>query len=441
MAVKVIDAIMGTGKSTAATNYINEQCASRKILYVTEYLPEAKRIALACPQAHMEEPTEKKSVAGRTKTQHFRELVTAGANVSCSHALFRWCPQDILDGLREQNYIVIIDEVMDIFEDADVTMGGIDFMVAAEALIRTELDESGDIVRYDLNPGKNFQVKELLPLFNKLGRQPILQIKEIEERKNAKAKLYSKQWMLPKELFEVSDDIFILTYLFDGSPLRSFLQINEIPVEHWCVTKRDGRLTFGSNDPYIPEYVHDIKNKLHICRNEKRNAIGDKYEALSVNWFKRERKPAKKAKLEELRTNIRWFMRDCKEVPKHKASERMWTCFKQGSKHIVDDGYTRADVPFNKRATNEFRNRKVLAYCANVFAKPGLKKFCELYGVTYNEDEFALSTLVQWIWRSAIRDGEEVWLYVPSSRMRNLLDAWLDEVSSGVVTGYQKHLN
>ena len=119
----------------------------------------------------------------------------------------------------------------------------------------------------------------------------------------------------------------------------------------------------------------------------------------------------------------------------------MWTCFKQGAKHIVDDGYTRADVPFNKRATNEFRNRKVLAYCANVFAKPGLKKFCELYGVTYNEDEFALSTLVQWIWRSAIRDGEEVWLYVPSSRMRNLLDAWLNEVSSGVVTGYQKHLN
>ena len=439
MAVKIVDAIMGTGKSTAAINYINEQCASRKIMYVTEYLPEAKRIAQACPRAHMLEPREELSISGSSKTQHLRSLIADGANVACSHALFRWCPEDILADIKRQNYIVIIDEVINVFEDADLSVGDVEFLLSADAVTRTALDEDGDIILYELNPEKQFAVKQLRPLFNKLGRQPILQIREIEERKNAKAKLYSKQWMLPKELFEVSDDIFILTYLFDGSPLSSFLQLSGVEVEHWCVTRRNGTLTFGTSDPYVPSYVCDIKNKLHVCRDEKRNAIGDKYEALSVNWYKRERKPAEKVKLNKLRSNVRWFMRECKDVPKHSPDERMWSCFSQGEKFVVDKGYTNASVPFNKKATNELRGRKVLAYCANVFAKPGLKKFCELYGVAYNEDEFALSTLVQWIWRSAIRDGEEVWLYVPSSRMRDLLDAWLDEVSSGVVTGYQKH--
>ena len=41
------------------------------------------------------------------------------------------------------------------------------------------------------------------------------------------------------------------------------------------------------------------------------------------------------------------------------------------------------------------------------------------------EDAYALSELIQWIFRSAIRDGKEIWLYIPSKRMRNLLIDWI----------------
>jgi hypothetical protein len=45
-------------------------------------------------------------------------------------------------------------------------------------------------------------------------------------------------------------------------------------------------------------------------------------------------------------------------------------------------------------------------------------------------DMYALSSLIQWVWRSAIRDGKPIILYVPSSRMRGLLIKWLnDEVN------------
>ncbi len=46
-------------------------------------------------------------------------------------------------------------------------------------------------------------------------------------------------------------------------------------------------------------------------------------------------------------------------------------------------------------------------------------------GVTINEDLYGLSEMIQWIWRSRIRKGESINIYIPSMRMRNLLDAWM----------------
>jgi hypothetical protein len=38
----------------------------------------------------------------------------------------------------------------------------------------------------------------------------------------------------------------------------------------------------------------------------------------------------------------------------------------------------------------------------------------------------ALAELVECIWRSAIREGNEVKIFIPSKRMRELLHDWLN---------------
>lgn len=53
------------------------------------------------------------------------------------------------------------------------------------------------------------------------------------------------------------------------------------------------------------------------------------------------------------------------------------------------------------------------------------------FGIEINEDIYALSTMLQWMWRSAIRRGEEIWVYVPSRRMRTLLKDWIERVQNG----------
>jgi hypothetical protein len=48
-----------------------------------------------------------------------------------------------------------------------------------------------------------------------------------------------------------------------------------------------------------------------------------------------------------------------------------------------------------------------------------------------DKEAYALSEMVQWIWRSAIRKGEDIWIYIPSRRMRTLLQDWLARLAAG----------
>lgn len=61
-------------------------------------------------------------------------------------------------------------------------------------------------------------------------------------------------------------------------------------------------------------------------------------------------------------------------------------------------------------------------------------KASAMKGFPVKEDIFALSEMVQWVWRSAIREGNPINIYVPSSRMRDLLERWLEDEFETVVT-------
>ena len=79
------------------------------------------------------------------------------------------------------------------------------------------------------------------------------------------------------------------------------------------------------------------------------------------------------------------------------------------------------------RATNDFRQKQDLAYLINVYYNPIIKNFFVDRGGDIDESKYALSELIQWIFRSGIRDGKPINLYIPSSRMRGLLEEWLEK--------------
>ena len=79
---------------------------------------------------------------------------------------------------------------------------------------------------------------------------------------------------------------------------------------------------------------------------------------------------------------------------------------------------------------NNYSDRHVVAYTINRFMNPVIRQFFQQHGVEVDEDRYALSDMIQWIWRSAIRNGEHITLYIPSYRMRKLLIDWINENSS-----------
>ena len=110
-----------------------------------------------------------------------------------------------------------------------------------------------------------------------------------------------------------------------------------------------------------------------------------------------------------------------------------WSTYKTAYSKLRGKGYTKSFLPFNVRATNRYAGCDCLAYLANIYPNVNRRHLYEQCGVQIDADAYALSTMVQWIWRSAIRNGKEINLYVPSRRMRELLTGWIGSLREGGV--------
>ena len=89
--------------------------------------------------------------------------------------------------------------------------------------------------------------------------------------------------------------------------------------------------------------------------------------------------------------------------------------------------FKRAFVQCGQKATNDLRDRVNVVYLVNIFVRPEIIKFFVGNGVAIDHNAYALSMLLQWVWRSAIRENKQINLFIASSRMRKLFQKWIDE--------------
>ena len=405
--VKVCDAIMGTGKSSAAITYMNEH-SDERFIYITPYLDEAARIKKQCPACNFVEPSDKLSKYNYKKSLHTAALISQGKCIATTHQAFKSYTNAMLMDIQKYGYILIIDENVDVLEAYDLHPDDLKMTV------------DGGYVEFDKNAysltGKPYDGAAMRDLFNMMKSRSLICVQDGD------SSLF--YWALPPELITSFKQVFVLTYLFTGQSFHHFLEIYDIEYEYIGIEKQaDGTFRFCDWPGYTPEYVSNLRDKLHIYYNDKLNEIGDDYYSLSLSWFERDGDG-----VEQLKKNVYNFYRNICGTP---AAKRLWGSYKAGLYKIRGKGYSNAFLNFNARATNKYRDRNTIVYACNVFMNVREKTFYQMHGIDVDEDVFALSTMVQWIWRSAIRDGEEVILYVPSRRMRTLLENWIDSLSEG----------
>ena len=385
----------------------------KKFIYITPYLAESNRIKEGCPELHFVEPSNKLSEYHFRKTEHTAALISEGCNITTTHAAFRNYNRDTLAMIRELGYTLIIDESLDILIESQMKTNDIGGLVAtgfleSDGTTYRATDKLYDSGKFE-DEMKMFRSRDILC---------------VDGQK--RQKLY--YWALPQELLTSFDEVFVLTYLFTGQALCYFMKIYKIPYTYIGVSLKDGVYRFSDNTDYVPEYTKHIKDLIHIVESPKLNRIGDPPHALSMNWYQR-RKAGEDGELKTVKDHIfncyNNIWRGCK------ADERMWGTYKSACNKVKGRGYTKSYVVFNERATNSYINKRYLAYAVNLFMNVAERRVYEKFGVEVDQDMYALSTMLQWIWRSAIRRGEEIWLYVPSRRMRTLLKDWMERVQNG----------
>lgn len=112
IAIKVVDAPCGAGKTTWAINEINRR-KETSYVYCTPFLDEISRIRDKCGRSRFAEP---QPYTG-SKLDNFNELLINGTSTAVSHVTFLNATHDTLQAIHEGSYTLILDEVLDVVMD------------------------------------------------------------------------------------------------------------------------------------------------------------------------------------------------------------------------------------------------------------------------------------------------------------------------------------
>ena len=416
--VTVVDTIMGAGKTSYIIDFMNRshiedmfQTPQRRFIYVTPLLDEVDRVQRACPDLRFKDP---KPIHGR-KYFGLQKLIDDRENIATTHELFKMLTQDTCQSLLAANYTLVIDEVLTCC----------DFFDGLSKHDQDDLFNSGKVYiddetnrlqwcheKHGHYQGKFSPIKHLCDNGN---------LAVYADVRGSKRVLI---WQFPTEFLECFDEVYVLTYLFQGSPMRSYLEAEGVSLELKAVSgsRADGYHLVACQDHSEREAKAKIRELITIYEGNG-NGIGSpigREQPLSSSWFKR----ADTATLKKLRGNTVTFF---KNHAKTRACDNAWTTFKDHRSKLKGESYSGKGcwIPLNTKATNAFAHKRSVAYLSNRFSLPILRNFFAHRGIDMNDDVYAISEMVQVIWRSAIRNDEPIHLYIPSERMRNLFKLWL----------------
>lgn len=399
--IKVVDSIMGSGKTSAAINLMNSD-TQHNFIYITPYLSEVERIKQSTIHKFYEPKIYSVNGEFYTKFDSLHDLLANEKNIVSTHALFKRANEETKELIQAGNYILILDEVMNVVEQLEIKKDDLNMLLETKCIyiedgfIKWNTEKKDYDTRY--NDIKDMALNNTLIYF----RDTVL------------------IWTFPVSIFKAFKEVYVLTYLFDAQIQKYYYDLYSLKYEKYIATNENGTYIFKKNDEYSDKEIKErLKTKIHIYEGNLNDIGKDEY-ALSKSWYEKKSKPI----ITKLKNNITNYF---KHKVKATSDEAMWTTFKDYQHKLKGRGYTKGFVSSNSRATNEYRHKTKLVYPINRFVNPIIYGFFEEKGIHINQNLYALSEMLQWIWRSAIRDDKEIYIYIPSSRMRSLLIQWLND--------------
>lgn len=362
MRVTIIDALMGTGKTSYAIQLMNEADSSTKFIFVTPFLDEIDRVIKAVPNRKFKEPDVKHGEGRKLKS--LKRLLKDGADICTSHSLFAMANEEVKELLQYENYLLIMDEVMSPISQVKLKKNDIEVMLTSKLI---HVEDTGQVkwIKED-----NYETQYARIKFYALASNLF--------RSNETTFF----WNFPASIFDMFEHTYILTYMFEGQLQCYYYKYHGIQYEKKSVVQQNGNYKLVD---YFQEDRSKFKELIKVFEG-KLNAIGDDKHALSMGWFERNSKKGKSYKVDKLKNNLKNFITN---IQKAKSDEVLWTTFVDYSEALKGNGFSKGTgkkkkpdkggkhcfVPFSKRATNMYKHKFVLAFCVNRFVNPSDVEF------------------------------------------------------------------
>lgn len=409
--VEVIDALCGAGKTTYIFDHMRNN-SNKKWIFVSPYLNEVGgddgggRIQSELPELRFFSPKSNPS-----KSESFLRLVKRGNNIAITHKLFIGFTLEVAKAIREQGYHLIIDETIDLVNFYDDVLGAdVKILIKANLLL---VGDNGmlewNYKEYPEYNGRDRKIKDLCDVGSLwlYGEDVIIQ-------------------RVPPACIQACESVTILTYMFEGSLMHSWLHLNGIPYSKIYPDKlRTSK-----------ELKESIRDRLNIIEPSKTildiqvDSQGLPIDScFSLSWYNN----SKAITLESVKKSVELTLK--KNMLKGGV---FWTTFVDYQSIMSGVGYSRSrrvpwmDTPRspflskNTRASNEYRDCVSCLYMVNVYPNTSIEHHLKQFGIIVDRDKYALSEMVQFLFRGSVRMGEDMDILVLSNRMRTLLEEWLN---------------
>lgn len=450
--ISVLDAMPGSGKTTAITQYLKDTELNH-VLFVSPFKSEAEEELpkIKLNGLHYSHPTAGKG----GKVTQLNTLIRFGDNstgnrfhrITCTHSAFTRLTSEIFDQLG--NYTIIIDETLDVVAQLDEVRQYSDHILMNSGTVNSEK-------RYQFKDTSWFEAtqKSDKNKFNETGdghNDTMFRLCQMASM-NQLYRYSEGNWfrMLPIELITKAKRVIVMTHGFENSFMHCWLKLHNIDHSYIDNTK----LGLASEVNLKRKLTNNLK---FIEPTRTIQALADGrhgYESLSVAHWKTLKKAGKIPDVSRALNNI------VKEKMSADKSNIFWTCPKSFRTEIESNahklkGKITLELPFevadtefddifesdnqkgiehsswlpcNIKARNDFRHITNCLYAFSLNPPPAILNLLEATsGLKKSEIEatFKLNNLLQFIFRGSIRENKPMNLCIIPHETRTLLDNFL----------------
>lgn len=483
--ITIKDRPCGWGKST---EIFSGYKAGEKYITVLPFLSEVDR-AVKRAASHSKHTMYAPASTQVTKTDHVTDLIKAGKSVACTHALFFRLgtlattktsetltvaalsdPLNVRVSCTEHflldDYNLIIDEAIDPFDTVSTV---------------TPNDFQKDYVELGMAhvcPDGKISPTSLWDARYRDGGQTFNRALYEQAKSGALYTVQDKLFVLtiPTELMLRPKSVTIYTYLSSGTVLLKFMQRlreqllgtpNEFTLEVDRLAPVDeaawrqdvsGALTIKSI-PALESYQWSYSKQLATFSKSNGQRAARRVGMALKHWSGKELADTHKGSVMLTCARDLWLgspkAKQPVAGPLAKDSRLFGNAVREYDNAGFADGWSTTGVKFvanTTRGVNDYIHCRTAIYLYDQHPNPNITLFLGMPKGSTAEREFsdayALSELVQWLFRSCIRSGgmnsvtsdirprQKAEVYIPSARMRNLLINWLD--TGGVCSADRK---